>query len=453
MKSTTRVAIAAWIAAFASPAFAKVPAAKAAELDGPKFTCIGAERAASASGIPAYSGKWVGTWPGQTKPFGYEPGPYKDEKPSFTITNENQAKYADKMTEGQKALMKKYPKSYRMNVYPSHRDFGFAPWACDTAKKNAVTSEVLDGGLGVSGVSGAIPFPFPASGLEAIWNAINPHRATTESVTFDIADVYANGSIAWGRAKFMTNNPGNDPNKRGSFTDKINAYFYQSFLLPERDKGFTAVGIQPNNFVKDGTASWQYSPGIRRVRQAPEVGFDYPVPPAGLRTVDDDYGFNGSPERYTWKLVGKKEIYVPYHNFKINDPAIKYSDLIKPETINPEYVRYELHRVWVIEGNLKSGVRHIYARRTLYADEDTWGTVWADNYDGRGQLYRANFINYFYSQESKAFHRGVSVFHDLTSGSYEAGYLVNERGKDWWRINQPMTPSMFSPEAAARGGH
>lgn len=458
MKTTINVAMAAFMAAglaalTATSAFAKVPAAKAAELDGPKFTCVGAEKGPSPSGIPAYSGKWVGTWPGQTKPFGYEPGPYKDEKPLFTITNENQAKYADKMTEGQKALMKKYPTSYRMNVYPSHRDFGFEPWACDTAKKNAVTAEVLHGGLGVSGVSGAIPFPFPASGLEAVWNSINPHRATTESTVFDIADVYANGSIAWGRAKFMTYNPGNDPKKRGSFQDKLNAYFYQSFMLPERDKGFTAVGIQPNDFSKEGTASWQYSPGIRRVRQAPEVGFDYPVPPAGLRTVDDDYGFNGSPERYTWKLIGKKEIYVPYHNFKINDPAIKYKDLIKPNTINPDYVRYELHRVWVIEGNLKSGVRHIYARRTLYADEDSWGVTWADNYDGRGQLYRANFINFFYSQESKAFHRGVSVFHDLSSGSYEAGYLVNERGDNWWRINIPMTPSMFSPEAAARGGH
>lgn len=458
MKSTLNVAIATYLLAglaalSVQPAIAKVTAEKAAELDGAKYTCIGAEKGASASGIPAYTGKWVGTWPGQTKPFGYEPGPYKDEKPSFAISNENQAKYADKMTEGQKALMKKYPASYRMNVYPSHRDFGFVPWACDTAKKNAVTAEVLHDGLGVSGISGAIPFPFPASGLEAIWNAINPHRAATESSFTDIADVYANGSIAWGRNKFMTYNPGNDPNKRGSFQDKINAYFYDSFLLPERDKGFTAVGIQPNDFSHDGTASWQYSPGIRRVRQAPEVGFDYPVPPAGLRTVDDDYGFNGSPERYTWKLIGKKEVYIPYHNFKINDPAVKYTDLIKPNTINPDYVRYELHRVWVIEGTLKKGVRHIYARRTLYADEDSWGVAWADNYDGRGQLYRANFINFFYSQESKAFHRGVSVFHDLSSGAYEAGYLVNERGDGWWRINQPMTPAMFSPEAAARGGH
>src|SRR3546814_6497446 len=106
-------------------------------------------------------------------------------------------------------------------------------------------------------------------------------------------------------------------------------------------RGFVAVGFQPNNYTNAATQSWQYLPGTRRVRQAPEVGFDYPVPPAGFRTVDDDYGFNGSPERYTWKLVGKKEMYVPYDNFRINDPDVKYSQLIKPNTVNPEYLRYE----------------------------------------------------------------------------------------------------------------
>jgi hypothetical protein len=190
------------------------------------------------------------------------------------------------------------------------------------------------------------------------------------------------------------------------------------------------------------------------VREAPEVGFDYPVPPGGLRTVDDDYGFNGSPERFSWKLVGKKEFYVPYNNFKINDPTLKYSDLVKPHTINGDYERYELHRVWVIEGTLKSGVRHIYSKRTVYTDEDTWLTLTAENYDGRGQIWRVALINYFLSQESGLYHRGTSLYHDLASGAYEAGYMVNERGPEgWWRINQPMTPAEFSPDAAGRGGH
>ncbi|MDB5984949.1 MAG: hypothetical protein JWR16_2 [Nevskia sp.] len=442
------------VAGFAAPsAFAKVPAAKAAELDTPKTTCLGAERAGSASGVAAYTGKYVGTWPGQTKPYGYEPGPYKDEKPLFTVTAQNMDKYADKLTEGQKALLKKYPTTYRMNIYPSHRDFGFQPFVCETTKKNATTAEIVDDGLGISGTSGSIPFPFPQSGLEAIWNMINPPRAWTEMGVFDIADVYANGSITWGRNRFMTMNPNNDPNKRGSYSDKVNGYFSTGYLLPEREKGFVAVGYQPNNFTHDSTQSWQYLPGLRRVRQAPEVGFDYPVPPAGLRTVDDDYGFNGSPERYTWKLVGKKEMYVPYDNFKINDPEVKYSDLIKPNNPNPDYERYELHRVWVVEGTLKQGVRHIYAKRLLYADEDTWLTLTADNYDSRGNIFRTATVNFFYSQESKTFHRGATIYQDLSANAYEAGYLVNQAGDNWWRINTPLTPDKFSPSAAARGGH
>jgi hypothetical protein len=432
-------------------ALAKVPAEKAAELDGPKYTCMGAEKAGTPGGVAEWSGKFVGTWPGQSKKSGYEPGPYKDEKPTITITAANMAEHAAKLTEGQKALLKQYG-NYKMLVYPSHRDFANAPWVCETVKKNATTSEVVHDGLGITGISGAIPFPFPQSGLEAIWNVINPHRAWTEQSLYDIANVYANGSIAWGRIKFMTLDPGRDPQKRGSYQDKIGAYFFQSYLLPERDKGFTAVGYQPNDFSKDATSSWQYLPGLRRVRQAPEVGFDYPVPPAGMRTVDDDYVFNGSPERYSWKLIGKKEFYIPYHNFKLQDPALKYKELITPNTINPDYVRYEPHRVWVIEGTLKPGVRHIYAKRVLYADEDTWMAMWADNYDARGQLWRTAFAAYFYSQESKAFHRGATIYHDLQSKAYEAGYLNNEQADGSRKINIPLNPGQFSPEAAARAG-
>ncbi len=426
-----------------------------AKLDSERYTCMGAERAGSDSGVAPFTGKWVGTWPGQTKPYGYEPGPYADEKPLFTITAQNMAQHEDKLTEGQKALFRLYPDAYRMNIYPSRRDFGFRPWVCDTVKKNAAEAKVVDNGLGIEGTTGAIAFPFPKSGLEAVWNIISPHRAWTEKAITDIANVYANGSVAWGRNKFMTMAPGNhpDPNQRGSFRDKVNGYFYTGYFLPERDRGFVAVGYQPNNFSNDATQSWQYQPGLRRVRQAPEVCCDYPVPPAGMRTVDDDYVFNGSPERYTWKLVGKKEIYVPYHNFKINDPELKYSELITPSTPNPDYIRYELHRVWIVEGELRQGMRHVYAKRRLYADEDTWLALWADNYDARGELWRVAFVNYFYSQESAAFHRGASIYHDLIAKAYEAGYLVNERGDDWWRINTPMTPALFSPQAAARGGH
>ncbi|WP_043110267.1 DUF1329 domain-containing protein [Polycyclovorans algicola] len=441
--------------AWSAGASAAATAEQVASL-GKDRTCMGAERAGNADGsIPEFTGKWFKTWPGQTQEHGYEPGPYADEEPLFTITAENADEYAEQLTAGQKALLAKYPDDFRMKVYPTHRDFRFADWVCDIIKKNATEATIVDDGLGITGTTGAPPFPFPNSGLEAIWNVINPHRASTEQAVTDIANVYSNGSIAWGRNKFMTLNPGNDPDpdKRASFADHINAYFYTGYILPRRDRGFVAVGYQPNNFSKDATQSWQYVPGTRRVRQAPEVGFDTPVPPAGMRVVDDDYLFNGSPERYTWKLVGKKEFYVPFHNNRVNDPAIPYSDLLGPHSLNPDYVRYEKRRVWVIEGELKDGVRHIYKKRTVYADEDTWLALWADSYDNRDELWRTNFVAYFYSQESGTYHRGASIYHDLNAGAYEAGYLTNERGNDWWRLNVPLTPDHFSAQAAARGGH
>lgn len=455
MRSRTASSLLLMFAVAATPAFAKVSAEEAAKLDGPALTCAGAERAGSASGIPQYTGKYVGNWPGMKKKFGYEPGPYANDKPLFTITAQNMAQYEAKLTEGQKALLAKYPQHYRMNVYPSHRDFGAPAWVCDATKKNAANAVFIDDNQGVDALGGAPAFPIPKSGLEAIWSAKTAYRAWTEKTTADIANVYGTSSIAWGRNKFMTMNVMNRVAKERPRTteEEIQAYFYSGYLLPERDRGFVAVGFQVNNYKNGSTQAWQYIPGTRRVRQAPEVGYDYPVPPGGLHTTDEDYGFNGATDRYSWKLVGKKEMYVPYHNFKINDPALKYKDIVTPYTVNPEYVRYELHRVWVVQAELKPGVRHVYAKRTIYIDEDSWQILTADHYDGRGNLWRVPMILYFYSQESAAHHRGVQVFHDLTAGAYEANNLVNERKEeDWWRINTPMNPSQFSPEAASRAG-
>lgn len=446
-----RTIIALALALPAALAQARVPPEKAAELDGEKYTCMGAERAGSPDGVAPYVGTWLGSWPGNTVKAGYTPGPYAGEKPLFTITAQNAAQYAAKLTEGQKALLRKYPKHFRMHVYPSHRDFRVPDWACDTVKKNAVTAEVVHDGLGITGTSGAIAFPFPQNGLEAIWNVVLPYRPWNEAAVVDNA-VVKPGGIQRGRQRFRTLSMSTDPNRRGSNQDKVSAYFFNEWLAPPREAGQISVGSQPNDFSTDKTHAWFYSPGLRRSRRAPEIGFDHPVPPAGMHTVDDNYVFNGSPERYDWKLLGKREAYIPYHNFKVNDPAVKIADLLTPNTLNPDYLRYELHRVWVIEGTLKPGIRHAYKKRVLYADEDTWLVPWGENYDMRDQLWRIPLVAFRYAPEAQAYHRGVSVYHDLSANAYEAIYLVNESGPGWWKLNDPaMKPEMFSSKAAGKG--
>src|SRR3546814_18690449 len=89
-----------------------------------------------------------------------------------------------------------------MNIYPSHRDFAESARTCERAKKNAANSELVDDGKGVTGIAGAIPFPFPKSGLEAVWNVGNDGRMYSAHETFAIADAYPDGTDGWeiGRA-------------------------------------------------------------------------------------------------------------------------------------------------------------------------------------------------------------------------------------------------------------
>jgi hypothetical protein len=99
--------------------------------------------------------------------------------------------------------------------------------------------------------------------------------------------------------------------------------------------------------------------------------------------------FNGSPERYDWKIVGKREMYIPWNAFATNQADVKIEDLIKHKGhVNTDPMRFELQRVWVLEATLKPGFRHQYAKRVFYIQEDTWGSALSDQYDGRGQLWR-----------------------------------------------------------------
>src|SRR5690606_31199989 len=99
--------------------------------------------------------------------------------------------------------------------------------------------------------------------------------------------------------------------------------------------------------VAEPRKAWIYNAGQRRVRRAPQVSYDGPGTAAdGQRTADQFDMFNGAPDRYEWKLVGKKEMYIPYNAYKLDEQGLPYDDIIKPNHMNPDLLRYELHRVW-----------------------------------------------------------------------------------------------------------
>ena len=169
-------------------------------------------------------------------------------------------------------------------------------------------------------------------------------------------------------------------------------------------------------------------------------------------TVDEDRLYNGSPERFTWKLIGKREMYIPANAYKANAGTAKYADLLTVNQPNPDYMRYELRRVWVLEADLKEGYRHVYGKRVLFIDEDTWHSVIADNYDSRGQLWKHAMINYYYHPDMSAWQAGSQFFMDLNSGQYTGYGMTNETKKGAVLNEGKFTADQYTADAARAMG-
>ncbi|MFV3413590.1 DUF1329 domain-containing protein [Pseudomonas nitroreducens] len=450
-KKSSLIVLAALTALAVTDARAAVPADQAAQLKS-SLTPMGAEKAGNAAGsIPAWSGGLTSAPAGYKGPGAHHVDPFAGEKPKFVITKANLDQYKANLTPGQIALFNAYPDTYQMPVYQTHRTGSAPQWIYDNIYKNATSAKLVEGGNGFSDAYGGVPFPIPQSGVEAVWNHIARYRGTYIVRRSSQAGVQRNGAYALVTSQDEALFRFYDP--KGSFEKLGNTlFYYMTFTTaPARLAGNGALVQETLDQVKEPRQAWGYNPGQRRVRRAPTLAYDTPIEDSdGLRTADDTDMYNGAPDRYDWTLVGKKEIYIPYNNYQITSPEVKYKDLLTPGHVNPKYTRYELHRVWVVDGKLKPGARHIYSRRTLYLDEDSWGAAVVDQYDGRGELWRVSlaYLKSFYEQPMVW--TALDTFHDLQAHRYSIQWLDNEE-PGTADFSQPAPDdSNFSPSALRR---
>ena len=418
---------------------------------GVDLTPLGGEKAGNTAGtIPAWDGGLTQAPPGYTAG-GYYVDPYSSDAIKVTITSANIGEYADKLTEGHKALLKTYADSFKMNVYPTHRSAAAPQYIYDATKQIAAGAKLTADGNGVDNAIVGIPFPVPSNGLEAIWNHILRYRAGFAERKISQAAPTRSGDYTLVKFSDQFNL---QYNREGMTADKLNniiLYFKQEVKAPARLAGGVLLVHETLNQKAENRKAWLYNPGQRRVRRAPNVAFDNPGTASdGMRTNDQFDMYNGSPERYNWQLVGKKEMYVPYNNYKLQDPSVKYKDILKPLHINPELPRYELHRVWVVDATLKEGSRHLYKRRTFYIDEDSWQILAVDQYDNRDQLWRVSegfAINHY---NVPNLWTTLEVHTDLQAGRYIAIGLTNESSP--YKFNAKLSASDFTPAALRRAG-
>ncbi|NNK95027.1 MAG: DUF1329 domain-containing protein [Desulfobacterales bacterium] len=433
--------------------FAKVSADEAAKLNG-ELTPMGALKAANADGtIP----EWTGGM--STPPAGYTAGgpridPFADEKPVVVITAENYKEYGDKLTEGQKALFEKHPGSYKMQVYKTHRTAALPEWQYKAALENATTGELIDDGNGIANVKSGIPFPIPQSGSEVMWNSLVRYQGEYRSAkklntTIVENNGYQSLNIDRDDDTVYYYYLGGEAGAAEALAKGSLFKFSSTEVYPAANAGFGILVHESVNAAKKPRKAWIYSPGERRVRRAPSLGFD--TPDRSINTFDDYELFSGSPERFDFKLIGKKEVIIPYNCYKLNLESTNREELLTANHHNPDYIRWELHRVWVVEATVKPSSRHIYAKRVFYVDEDSWNVAATDKYDGNGNLWRFGFafLKNFYDLPATTY--TAYTHYDLKTGGYFTDNLGHSAPLYDFTKEVPKD-AFFTPAALRRRG-
>ncbi|MDI3258113.1 MAG: DUF1329 domain-containing protein [Sinobacteraceae bacterium] len=409
----------------AQQAAAKVSPEEASHL-GKDLTPIGAEKAGSKDGV-------IPAWTGGIPKHGALSGEYPNQptvdgdKPLFTITHDNYQQYADKLTAGHKELLRRFA-DYKMIVYPTRRTVSFPDFIYKATYANATTC-TLQGTDVLDDCKLGFPFPIPKSGAEIIWNHKLKWRGNAVQRYNNQFIVQPSGDYQHTKileqVKFYYANS-EHPVEMKAGQGEFLRYLSQT-LSPPRLAGTYILVHEKSGTGDAGRQAWLYSPGLKRIRRAPTVQYDNPYEGTdGNQFYDQVDMFNGALDRYTWKIVGKKEMYLPYNSDKIAGNTIKYKDLIRPHHLNQDLPRYELHRYWIVEADLKPGMSHTFKRRVFYVDEDSWNIEAVDCYDNKDQLYKFQEGHLITASNIQAATTVPEVIYDFFSGRYFITAAFNE---------------------------
>lgn len=416
----------------------------------------GALKAGNKDGtIPA----WDGGLPVSTQPAGFKKDsggwsdPYATDKPLYSITSKNMEQYADKLSEATKELLKRNP-TFRVDVYPTRRPVNYSNGYVENTKANAAgRCKTVENGEGLAGCFGGMPFPAPKDGYQAIWNMILGNKGASSWTYGQAWYVDAAGN------KVMTGEV-NNRNQNDYYNTKLTAdefyakggqYFMNNniYTAPARVTGEGNLQRKFINPVAAPDKTWAYTPGQRRTRLSPDASYDFPVATsAGAMLYDEIYSFSGRLDRFDWKLVGSKEMIIPYNGYKYL--SAKPDDLLMKGAPNPDVLRWELHRVNVVEATLKPGARHVVAKRRFYIDEDLPVSVVVDSWDATGKLSRGSLNPTAWAYDKQAAANGGTLYFDFGTGAwYQSTIIAGYKGL-FIDIDTVDTDSFYSPDGLAR---
>jgi hypothetical protein len=436
---------------------ARVNISEARQL-GTSLTAFGAEKAGNNEGtIPPYTGGL----PPTTFPSGFQPrsgrwpNPFPDEKPLYSITGRNMAAYENTLSEASKALLMRYP-TYRMDVYPSHRSVAYPRWVLDNTLKNATNARLTKDGLALEGAFGGIPFPLPQNDNEAMWNHMLVYNGYPAEYRGRNWYVGKNGKAVNSGALQVSLQSGyyNPQWNVEELKKNGNAFFKAAyhFIFPPTAAGNASYSIDTLDPVAQPRKAWSYSAASQRIRISPDLVRDTPIASqGGVTFYDEGYLFLGKLDQFDFELIGKREMLIPYNNYNLVFGASS-SQILTPNHLNPDFVRWELHRTWVIEATRKPGIQHSLSRRIFYFDEDWSGAGMSDAFGRGNQLVKGIFIAATPLYDVQMPLARCYWAYDLQTEIYTLIQHFGDPGM-WYRLKPEGFPKMtFSPDALPSRG-
>ncbi len=398
------------------------------------LTPVGAERAGNAAGtIPPWTGGMASEPTSARSQAGALPAgagmvsdPFAAELPVLTIDNANAQGYADHLPAGALTLFGRFP-DYKMRVFPTHRTASLPREVYDAIARNAVSAHAASSGIayGVAGAAGGVPFPIPANGAEVVWNHLLAFWGAAREDHVGTFIAPGDGTIEQTAGyREITDFPYYAP---GASPETIGPYYFKTRRqqdAPPSRVGEGYIAWQPLDVATGRFVAWRYLPGEHRARKAPSLSYDTPDPDtSGYESLDEYYLFFGGQDRYEFRLLGKHELYIPYNN---NGLALRPArEAMTPIHANQDVLRYELHRVWVVEGTLTAGKHHIVPRRRLYVDEDTWLAVYSEEWDEEGRLWKFGHATMMAIPSVPVVFGGSRFMYDLVSAGYCYDFVLS----------------------------
>lgn len=326
----------------------------------------------------------------------------ESDKKLYSITRGNMSDYDSLLPEGQRKLFEQYPE-YSMDIYPSFRNHHNPDWFNGRTARDSSDRRI---NLNDSSTVG-IPNVTPTDARQVMENVLRRHFVGVSSLRQE-DHIILNGIEANRRSSTIRYYPINDRER----LSRKRAFYLEQVV---------ASGGQIKSEIKEATRNG-VSPTSKRSHYDSDTSF---LSGSGISFHGSQRnGFSGSIDDYHWRIKEKqKEMLVPANSLSLLKADL--NSLVTNKFIKPEVRRYELRRVWVVVGEIPSGIRSGVPKRQYYVDEDSWEVLAVDVFDSRGEIvqFQETFpMTSFGNSMSK---KAGDVIYDLSNGS---AYVTRLKG-------------------------